>query len=164
MTFAELVKDYLVVFLMSMVPVVELRGAIPYGIGFGLPIIPTYLVAIIGNVIPVPFLVVFSKRVLEWLAGFRGIGPFFQRIIDKATAKSGSRRFRNSAFLALFLFVAVPVPGTGAWTGSLIAAILRMDWKRALAAIALGVLTAGIIMMLLSAGIFGGLGVDISLR
>ncbi len=164
MTFAELVKDYLIVFLMSMVPVLELRGAIPYGIGFGLPVIPTYLVAIIGNIIPVPFLVVFSKRVLDWLAGFKGIGPFFQRIISKATEKSRSRRFRNSAYLALFLFVAIPVPGTGAWTGSLIAAILRLDWKRSFAMISLGVVSAGIIMMLISAGVFGGLGADISLK
>ena len=119
------------------------------------------LVAIIGNCLPVPFLIVFSKRVLQWLAGFPKIGHIFQRIIDKATEKSQAASFAKYEYLGLFLFVAIPLPGTGAWTGSLIAAILQLDWKKAFLTIAAGVLGAGIIMSLVSAGIFGSFGADL---
>ena len=160
-TFIEFVKDYIYVFFVSMLPIVELRGAIPIGVGMGLPLLPTYLVAIIGNCLPVPFLIVFSKRVLQWLAGFPKIGHIFQRIIDKATEKSQAASFAKYEYLGLFLFVAIPLPGTGAWTGSLIAAILQLDWKKAFLTIAAGVLGAGIIMSLVSAGIFGSFGADL---
>ena len=157
------VKKYLLVFLISMVPVIELRGAIPYGIGVqGLPILDTYIVAIIGNIVVVPFLVVFSEKILRRLAGFRKVGPFFQKIIDRAQAKAESKRFKRGSYAALFLFVAIPLPGTGAWTGSLIAALLQMDWKKAFLIISLGVVSAGVIMALLSAGIFGSFGASLS--
>lgn len=157
------IKKYLLVFLISMVPIVELRGAIPYGIGVqGLPILGTYIAAIIGNIVIIPFLVIFSEKILRWLAGFRKIGPFFQRIIDRAQRKAESKKFQRGANVALFLFVAIPLPGTGAWTGSLIAALLQMDWKKAFLIISLGIISAGIIMAALSAGIFGSLGASLA--
>ncbi len=156
--YLKLIREYLWVFLISMVPIIELRGAVPIGIGMDLPMLPTLIVAIIGNMVPVPFIIFFAQRVLVWFAKIPKIGPFFQKIIDKATEKSKSESFTKYELLALFAFVAVPLPGTGAWTGSLIAAILQMDWKKAMITIFGGVVTAGIIMTLASAGLFGALG------
>ncbi|MEG1651299.1 MAG: small multi-drug export protein [Oscillospiraceae bacterium] len=151
-----LLKEYIWVFFISMLPIIELRGAIPVGIGMDLPMLPTFIVAVVGNALPVPIIIFFAKRVLEWLSKFAKIGPFFQKIIDKATEKSKS--FGKYELLALFAFVAIPLPGTGAWTGSLIAAILQLDWRKALVAIFFGIIGAGIIMSLASAGVFGALG------
>ncbi len=157
MELLEQLKDYLIVFFVSMLPIVELRGAIPIGIAMqGLNLLTTYIVAIVGNLIPVPFLVLFSKKVLYWLAKKPKIGPFFQRIIDKARAKAD--KFGKFELLALFLFVAIPLPGTGAWTGSLIAALLQLKVVPAFLTIAAGVCTAGIIMSLASAGLLGAVG------
>ncbi len=146
---------YFGILIIAMLPIVELRLAVPFGVGMGFPLLPTLGVAILGNVLPVPFLILFSQQVLRWLAKMKKIGPFFQKIIDKATERA--HKFGNKELLALFLFVAIPLPGTGAWTGSLIAAILQLNWKKALLMIALGVVAAGIIMTILSAGIFGSL-------
>ncbi len=141
-----------------MLPIIELRGAVPIGIGMDLPMLPTLLVAIVGNMLPVPFIIFFAQRVLLWCAKLPKIGSIFQKIIDKATAKSQSGSFAKYELLALFAFVAIPLPGTGAWTGSLIAAILQMDWKKSILAVFCGVVAAGIIMTLASAGLFGALG------
>ncbi len=138
-----------------MLPIVELRGAIPVGLIDGLPLIPTYLVALLGNALPVPFLILFSQQVLRWCAKLPKIGRFFQRIIDKALEKSRSERFQKYELLALFTFVAIPLPGTGAWTGSLIAAILQINWKKALPVIFAGIAAAGVIMILLSVFVGG---------
>ena len=148
-------REYLRIFVIAMLPVIELRGAIPVGILDGQPLVPVYLVALLGNTLPVPFLILFSQQLLRWLAKFPKVGPFFQRIIDKAVEKSHSERFQKYELLALFTFVAIPLPGTGAWTGSLIAAILQINWKKALPVIFAGIAAAGVIMILLSVFVGG---------
>ena len=148
-----MLKQYLWIFLISMLPIVELRGAIPVGIGMGLPVWSTYLVCIVGNILPVPFLILFSKTLLNWLSTWPKIGPFFQRFMKKADEKA--QNLGKYELLGLYLFVAIPLPGTGAWTGSVIAAILRMLLVKATMAIAAGVLTSGLIMLLVSQGFFG---------
>ena len=143
---------YLIVFFISMVPLVELRGAIPFSQGFGLPLIPSYIISIIGNMLPVPFIYFFARKVLIWGADKPVIGGFFSWCLRKG--ESGGRKLQAKAgrglCLALLLFVGIPLPGTGAWTGTLAASILDMDFKSTTIAVMLGVLLAGIIMMVLS--------------
>lgn len=147
-----MLKDYLWIFLISMVPLVELRGAIPVSQIRGLPIVPSYVISIIGNMLPVPFIYLFARRVLLWGADKPVIGKFFSWCLEKG--EKGGQKLQAKAgrglFLALLLFVGIPVPGTGAWTGTLAASILDMDFKSTTAAVMLGVLLAGIIMMVLS--------------
>ena len=135
-----------------MVPLIELRGAIPYGVIFGLPLWSTYIIAIIGNMIPVPFIFFLARRVLEWGADKPVVGRFFTWCLEKG--EKGGKKLQAKAgrglFVALLLFVGIPIPGTGAWTGTLAASILDMDFKSTIAAVMLGVLLAGIIMMVLS--------------
>ena len=150
-------KSYLIVFLISMVPLIELRGAIPYAIGFGLPIVPSYIIAIIGNMLPVPIIYLFARKVLMWGADKPVIGKFFSWCLEKG--EKGGKKLQEKAgrvlFIALLLFVGIPLPGTGAWTGTLAASILDMDFKSTIIAVMLGVLLAGIIMMVLSVAGFG---------
>lgn len=144
---------YLQLFFISMVPLIELRGAIPYSQFLGLPIIPSYVVSIIGNMVPVPIIYLFARRVLEWGKDKRVIGKFFTWCLEKG-AKGGQKlteKAGRGTFVALLLFVGIPLPGTGAWTGTLAASILNMDFKHTVAAVMLGVLLAGIIMMTVSA-------------
>ena len=147
-----MIKDYLWIFLISMVPLVELRGAIPVSQIRGLPIVPSYVISIIGNMLPVPFIYLFARKVLMWGADKPVIGKFFSWCLEKG--EKGGRKLQAKAgrglFLALLLFVGIPVPGTGAWTGTLAASILDMDFKSTTAAVMLGVLLAGVIMMVLS--------------
>ena len=147
-----MLKKYLIVFLVSMVPLIELRGAIPYGVVFGLPLWQTFLIAIVGNMLPVPIIYLFARKVLEWGADKPVIGKFFtfclekgQRGGEKLQAKAG-----RGLFLALLLFVGIPLPGTGAWTGTLAASILNMGLKKSTLACMGGVLLAGCIMGVLS--------------
>lgn len=141
-------KKYFFVFLISMVPIIELRGAIPYAISFDLPLFQSYIVAIIGNMLPVPFIYLFAHNVLKWGADKPVIGKFFSWCLDKG--HKGGEKLKEKAgkglFLALLLFVGIPLPGTGAWTGTLAASILDMDFKSSVLAVMLGVLLAGIIM------------------
>ena len=143
-----MLKKYIYVFLISMVPIVELRGAIPISQLQGLPIVPSYIVCIIGNMLPVPIIYLFARNVLEWGADKPLIGSFFSFCLEKG--EKGGRKLQEKAgrglFLALLLFVGIPVPGTGAWTGTLAASILDMDFKSSVAAVMLGVLLAGILM------------------
>ena len=152
-------KKYLIVFLVSMVPLVELRGAIPYAVGYDLPLLPSYIIAIIGNMLPVPFIFLFARKILEWGQDKRIIGKFFTWCLNKG--EKGGKKLQASAgkglYFALFLFVGIPIPGTGAWTGTLAASILNMDFKKSIVAIMGGVVLAGIIMGLLSFGIFKGI-------
>ena len=152
-----LFKKYLMVFLISMVPIVELRGAIPFSQGWGLPLFQSYIIAIIGNMLPVPIIFLFARKVLEWGCDKPVIGGFFSRCIEKG--EKGGRKLENKAgkglYIALMLFVGIPLPGTGAWTGTLAASFLDMDYKKSVIAVLGGVLLAGIIMGTLSAGIFG---------
>lgn len=138
--------------LISMVPVVELRGAIPAALAQGVPAIPAALVSIVGNLLPVPFIIVFVRRVFAWIRHkMPKLDGFVSRLEQRAEAKSES--VRKYSFWGLFLFVAIPLPGTGAWTGALIAAMLEMRLKHALPAIILGVLTAAVIVTLASLGV-----------
>lgn len=154
-----MLKQYLIVFLVSMVPLIELRGAIPYAVGFGLPLLPSYIIAIIGNMLPVPFIYLFAKKVLE--VGCRSslpvIGTFCRWCMEKGNR--GGEKLKAKAgkglFVALLLFVGIPLPGTGAWTGTLAASILNMDFKSSIVAVMLGVILAGIIMGTGSTVVFG---------
>ena len=160
-----MLKKYILVFLISMVPLIELRGAIPIGIssiyGGQLPIIPLYVICIIGNMLPVPFIYLFARKVLIWGADKKIIGKFFKWCLEKG--EKGGKKLQEKAgkrglFLALLLFVGIPLPGTGAWTGTLASSILDMDFKTSIIAVILGVILAGIIMGLASAGLFGTIG------
>ena len=150
---------YLIVFLISMVPLIELRGAVPYAIAFDLPMLPSYIIAIIGNMLPVPFIFFFARKVLLWGKDKKFIGKFFTFCLEKGE-KGGNKlksKAKNGLYVALFLFVGIPLPGTGAWTGTLAASILDMDFKKSVLAIISGVVLAGIIMGLLSLGLFKGI-------
>ncbi len=134
-----------------MVPMIELRASIPMGCGMGLPAWQVYLAAVIGNMIPVPFIVLFIRRIFEFLrTHWKSLGSLVDRIEARAM-KKGSR-VRQFEILGLMLFVAIPLPGTGAWTGGLIAALLDIRLRRSLPTILLGVLIAGAIMTALSYG------------
>lgn len=152
-------NNYLIVFFVSMVPLIELRGAIPYAVGFGLPLLPSYIIAILGNMIPVPFIYLFARKVLVWGKDKPLIGKFFTFCLEKG--EKGGKKLQASAgkglFIALMLFVGVPLPGTGAWTGTLAASLLDMDFKSSVIAVLLGVVIAGMIMGAASAGLFGAL-------
>ena len=151
-----LIIKYLIVFGVSMVPIVELRGAIPIAEGLGLNIFLYYPISIIGNMLPVPIIYLFARKVLEWGKDKKVIGKFFTWCLEKG--EKGGKKLQAKAgrglFLALLLFVGIPVPGTGAWTGTLAASILDMDFKSSVIAVMLGVLLAGVIMMLISVGAF----------
>ena len=141
--------DYLKLFLISMVPLVELRGAIPFSQFWNMPVVPSFIVCIIGNMVPVPFIYLFARRVLEWGRDKPVIGGFFTFCLEKG--QKGGEKLTSKAgrgvFVALLLFVGIPLPGTGAWTGTLAASILDMDFKSTITAVMLGVLLAGVIMM-----------------
>ena len=147
-----MLTKYLWIFFISMVPIVELRGAIPVSQMMGLPMITSYIICIIGNMLPVPFIYLFARKVLVWGSNKPVIGGFFSWCMEKG--EHGGQKLQAKAgkglFVALLLFVGIPVPGTGAWTGTLAASILDMDFKSTVAAVMLGVLLAGIIMMTLS--------------
>ena len=152
-------KKYFWVFLSAMVPLIEIRGAIPYAVGFGLPLVPSILVAVLGNMLPVPFIFLFARRVLEWGKDKKVIGPFFKWCLEKG--EKGGRKLEAKAgkglYWALFLFVGIPLPGTGAWTGTLAASILNMDFKKSSLAVMAGVVLAGAIMLAASLGVFGAI-------
>ena len=150
-----MLKKYLMIFLVSMIPLIELRGAIPISQSpfFELPILPSYIICIIGNMLPVPIIYLFARKVLEWGKDKPVIGKFFTFCLEKG--EKGGKKLTEKAgrgtFVALLLFVGIPLPGTGAWTGTLAASILDMDFKSTILAVMLGVLLAGIIMMTASA-------------
>ena len=146
-------KHCLTVFLVSMVPLVELRGAIPYGVLFGLPLWLTFVIAILGNMLPIPLLLVFGEKLLAWAETLPPLRKFSAAYKKKLLSKSGE--VTKYARLGLYLFVAVPLPGTGAWSGALIATLLKMPKTRALLSIFCGVITAGIIMLIASHGVLG---------
>ena len=155
-----MLSKYLIVFFISMVPLIELRGAIPVSQGFDLPMIQSYIVCIMGNMIPVPFIFLFARKFLEWGQDKKFIGgicTFFlvkgRRGGEKLEAKAG-----RGLFVALFLFVGIPLPGTGVWTGTLAASLLGMKFKETVIAVMSGVLFAGTIMMALSMGVFSFIG------
>src|SRR5574344_1494590 len=152
-----MLKHCLIVFGVSMVPLIELRGAIPYGVSFGLPLWLTFIIAIIGNMLPVPIIYFFARKVLVWGCDKKFIGRFFTWCLQKG--EKGGKKLQSKAgkglYIALMLFVGIPLPGTGAWTGTLAASLLDMDFKKSVVAVMLGVIIAGLIMGAVSAGLFG---------
>lgn len=136
----------------AMVPIFELRGAIPVGLAAGLPFWPVFFVALVGNLLPVPFLILFTRRVFEWL---RTKSQFLERMVSRLEAKAAKNEdlLKKYELLGLCILVAIPLPGTGAWTGSLVAAVFDIRLKYAFPAIALGVLIAGIIVSIISYGV-----------
>lgn len=154
-----MIGKYLWVFLISMVPIIELRGAIPVAVGMGLPLIPSYIICIIGNMLPVPFIYFFARKVLIWGSDKPVIGKFFTFCLEKG--EKGGKKLQAKAgrglFVALLLFVGIPLPGTGAWTGTLAASLLDMDFKSSVVAVMCGILLAGVIMALISNGVLGAL-------
>ena len=154
-----MLKKYLIVFLISMVPLVELRGAIPYAVGFDLPLVPSYIVAILGNMVPVPFIFLFGRKLLEWGKDLKYVGGFFRWCLEKGE-KAGAKleaKAGRGLYVALLLFVGIPLPGTGAWSGTLAASLLNMDFKKSVIYVMLGVLLAGVIMLAVSLGVFGAI-------
>ena len=151
-----MLKKYILIFLVSMVPIIELRGAIPIAVGWNVPIIPAYIVCIIGNMLPVPFIYLFARKILVWGKDKKYIGKFFTFCLEKGEkcGKKLESKAGHGLYWALLLFVGIPLPGTGAWTGTLAASILDMDFKKSSLAVVGGVILAGIIMGLLSGGVF----------
>ncbi len=144
-------KAAIITFLMAMVPVVELRGAIPYGVIAGLSVPAAFIISVIGNLVPIPFAVVFTRKIFEWL---RTINKFFDNLVKKFEAKADKNKdvVLRYEFWGLVLLVAIPLPGTGAWTGALVAAMMDMRLKRAMPAITLGVIIAGIVVTTITYG------------
>lgn len=140
------------VFFMSMIPVVELRGAIPYGLAAGLDPWLTYLAAVAGNMVPVPFIMIFIRRIFNWARErSRWLGDRVRWLEDRAEKKSDL--VQRYALAGLTVLVAIPLPGTGAWTGALVAALMNIRLRQSFPAVLLGVLIAGVIMLLICGGI-----------
>lgn len=148
-----MLKKYLLAFLISMVPLIELRGGVPYAVLMGLDYWTALVVCAIGNMLPVPIIYFFARKVLLWGCDKKYIGKFFTYCIEKG--EKGGRKLKAKAgrgglFVALMLFVGIPLPGTGAWTGTLAASFLNMGIKSTSLAVSLGVVMAGIIMGVVS--------------
>ncbi len=154
-------KKYLLAFLISMVPIIELRGGVPFAVGMGIPYFEALAICVIGNMLPVPFIYFFARKVLIWGADKKYIGKFFRFCLEKG--EHGGQKLvkaagRGGLFVALMLFVGIPLPGTGAWTGTLAASFLNMGIKSTALSVSLGVIIAGIIMGLASVGVFNFIG------
>ena len=156
-----MLKKYLIAFLVSMVPVVELRGAMPLAIGMDIPFPVALVICVVGNMLPVPFIYFFARKFLKWGARQRYIGKFcgfFLRKGESAGKKLVAKTGRSGLFFALLLFVGIPIPGTGAWTGTLGASFLDMGFRSTVASVSLGVILSGCIMALASSGVFHFIG------
>ena len=153
-----MIKKYLLIFLISMVPLIELRGAIPTAVTLELDYLTSMVVCCVGNMLPVPIIYFFARKVLLWGADKPYIGRFFRFCLDKGQRggeKLRAKAGRGGLFLALMLFVGIPLPGTGAWTGTLAASFLNMGIKSTVAAVSLGVILAAIIMVVGSHTVIG---------
>ena len=156
-----MLTKYLICFFVSMIPLIELRGGVPIAVGFGLDYLTALVVCVIGNMLPVPIIYFFARKVLLWGCDKPYIGNFFTYCIEKGN--KGGEKLKEKAgskglFMALLLFVGIPLPGTGAWTGTLAASFLNMGIKDTTAAVSLGVILAGIIMGIASSGLFAVIG------
>ena len=147
-----MLKNFLWVFFISMVPLIELRGAIPVSQALKLPVISSYVVSIIGNMIPVPFIFLFARKFLEWGQDKRLVGGICRFFLLRGTSAGEKMQAKagRGLYFALFLFVVIPLPGTGAWTGTLAASLLDLDGKKTSLAVMGGVLLAGVIMLVLT--------------
>ena len=159
-TLVNLVANFpkeLAVILLSVIPVAELRFAIPFAIlNYGMHPALAFLYAVIGNLIPVPFIILFARKIFDWMKKFKFLGKIALKLEERG--KSKQETVKKYKFWGLFIFVAIPLPGTGAWTGALIAALMNMRLKDALPSIALGVIAAGLIVTTLSILVPGMLG------
>ena len=156
-----MLKKYLIIFLISMVPLIELRGCVPAAVAMDLPTLPSIVICAVGNMLPVPIIYLFARKVLLWGKDKPVIGKFFTYCVEKGERggqKLTARAGRGGLFVALMLFVGIPLPGTGAWTGTLAASFLNMGFKSASLAVMLGVLIAAVIMLVSSTGVFAILG------
>ena len=156
-----MLRKYLFVFLVSMIPLVELRGGVPIAIGMDIPALTAITVCAIGNMLPVPIIYLFARKVLLWGQNKPVIGKFFTYCVEKGERggqKLAHKAGRQGLFVALMLFVGIPLPGTGAWTGTLAASFLNMGFKSTTLAVMLGVIIAGVIMAVSSSGLFAILG------
>ncbi len=156
--------NYLIVFVISMVPLIELRGAVPFAVGFhnadpSFNMVIAYVLIILGNMLPVPFIYLFARRNLDWGQDKPLLGGFFTFCLKKGEkgGKALEAKAKNGLYVALALFVGIPLPGTGAWTGMLAASLLDMDFKKSTLAVLSGVLLAGIIVGVVSFGAFGAI-------
>ena len=157
----KLLTNYLLIFLVSMVPLIELRGAMVMAVGMDLNYLLSLIVCVIGNMLPVPIIYFFARKVLVWGADKKYTGKFFRFCLEKgehAGQKLVQKTGRGGLFVALMLFVGIPVPGTGAWTGTLAASFLNMGIKSTAFSVSLGVIIAGVIMGTLSTGVFSIIG------
>ena len=146
-------KKYILAFLISMVPLIELRGGVPAAMAMGISGPAAIALCAVGNMLPVPFIYLFARKILVWGSTKPHIGTLFSKILDKgekAGQKLVATASRKGLFVALLLFVGIPLPGTGAWTGTLAASLLNMGWKSTTGAVSLGVLLAGVIMSTVS--------------
>lgn len=149
-----MLKKYIMAFLIAMVPIIELRGGVPYAMAMGIPEIPALIICVLGNMLPVPFIYFFARRFLLWGSQKRYIGRicrFFVQKGQRAGEKLGAKSKKNGFFVALLLFVGIPIPGTGAWTGTLAASFLNVGFKPTVLSVSLGVILSGCIMALVSA-------------
>lgn len=146
-----LFRAALLTFFTAMVPVLELRGAIPIGVAGGVPVLIAMLIAMLGNLVPIPILILFTRKVFDWLKTKGRIKILVEKLEAKAHAKS--EIVQKYEWWGLCILVAIPLPGTGAWTGALVAAVLGMRLKKAMPAIAVGVLIAGIIVTCVTYGV-----------
>ena len=154
-------KKYILAFLISMVPLIELRGGVPAAMAMGISGPAAIALCAVGNMLPVPIIYLFARKVLVWGSTKPHIGGLFTKILDKgekAGQKLVATASRKGLFIALLLFVGIPLPGTGAWTGTLAASFLNMGIKSTALAVSLGVILAGIIMGLASTGVFSIIG------
>lgn len=152
---------YILTFLISMVPIIELRGAVPFAISMGIDYWTALAICVVGNMLPVPIIYFFARKFLIWGEKQKYIGKFCTFFVEKgekAGQKLAKKAGRGGLFLALMLFVGIPLPGTGAWTGTLGASFLNMGFRSTTLAVSLGVVLAGVIMGLASMGVFGALG------
>lgn len=157
-----MLKKYLFIFFLSMVPILELRGAIPFAVNWELDYWTSLLICVIGNMLPVPLIYFFARKVLLWGADKKYIGKFFRFCLEKGQRggeKLMKRAGRGGLFVALMLFVGIPIPGTGAWTGTLAASFLNMGIRTTAVSVSLGVIVAGVIMGLGSHAAFGIIGI-----
>ncbi len=145
-------KTYGVVFLLAMTPVLELRAAVPAGVAMGLDPYAVLITAILGNMLPVPFIILFIRKIFDWMRGRDG---FFAKLVEKLEAKAykGAKLFYKYELFGLFLLVAIPLPGTGAWTGALVAALLNVRMRNAILIILAGVCAAGLVVSLAAQGV-----------
>ena len=154
--FLELVGPQWCVFLCAMIPIIELRGAIPLGAALDLHPLWNYLLSVTGNLLPVPFILLFIRQILDWMERL----PCFEKLVRwlRAKAEKGRGKVEKYAVVGLAVFVAIPLPGTGAWTGSLVAALMGMRFPKAMISVIAGVLAAGVVMSLLSYGVVAAFG------